>query len=491
MYTAIIVDDEPWSLIGIRNAFNWNSYGLEIVGEFTDSEEACDYIRNKTPDVVFTDIRMPKYSGIDLIRMARELDIDTEFVIISGFAEFSYAQEALKFGALDYCLKPIDIDKTDALLEKVRKHIVKKNDMKDNSILEALISNDAKEIIRHAPGFFDARNKFWYAIIVYTKRESGSDVKPEPFTELLNKQKYMEIKIGPGKMLYIINTNQDLVFRADNSGEFQSCGITSVGISRRTSSIKNSAKLIKEADIAALKVFVAGKAGLFFYEDKTSAVKPILNTLQKAIEQKTYKEIYELLGNIRKRFAVDSLGMAEVVHLWNQIIGTVIKYYSEEECCSGLEYLNYSEISDRFQDFDSLYSFLSEIFKQLELQSSASVNENEVIYYFEQLVKYIDGHYDQELYIRDLSARFYLNQFYCCRLFKKVLGKTFSEYVVSIRINKACQLIKNTDLSIKEIALKVGYADYFYFNKVFKKQCGTTPARYRKALTGGMQGGTE
>lgn len=485
MYRVIIVDDEPWALIGIRNAFNWNSSGFEIVEEFTDSEEACDYIRDKQPDVVFTDIRMPKYSGIDLIRMARDANIDTEFVIISGFAEFAYAQEALKFGALDYCLKPVDIDKTDALLKKVYKHITKKNDMKANSILEALISNDEKEIIQHVPEFFNSQNEFWYAVIMYTKGESCGDVKPEFFSGFLNKQKYMEIKIGSGKMLYIININQDIVFHVKDHGEFQKCGITSVGVSRKTSSVKNSANLIKEADIAASKVFVTGKEGLFFYEDNISAIKPLLNTLQNAIEKRDYREIYNLLDDIREKFTVNSLGMAEVVHLWNQVISTVIKYYNEEECCSGLEYLNYSEISDRFKDFDSLYSFLSEIFKQLE-QNCTSINENEVIHYFEQMVKYIDEHYDQELYIKDLSARFYLNQFYCCRLFKKVLGKTFSEYVVSIRINKACQLIKSTDLSIEEVALKVGYVDYFYFNKVFKKHCGITPAKYRKDLSGGI-----
>lgn len=486
MYSVIIVDDEPWTLIGIRNAFNWNAHGFEIAGEFTDSEEAYGYICNNRPDVVFTDIKMPKYNGIDLIRMVRESDIDTEFVIISGFAEFSYAQEALKFGALDYSLKPIDIDKTDKLLEKVYKHIIKKNNMKNNSILEALISNDEKEIIQHAPEFFNSQNKFWYAIILYTTDESGSNAKPELFSEFLNRQKYMEIKIGSGKMLYIINLNHDIVFHVNNFEEFQKCGIISAGISRKTSSIKNFAKLIKEADIAASKVFVTGKEGLFFYEDNIRAIKPLLNTLQNAIEQRTYKEIYDLLDDIRKKFTVNSLGMTEVVHLWNKVISTVINYYSEEECCSGLEYLNYSEIRDRFKDFDSLYSFLSEIFKQLEQQNSTSVNENEIIYYFEQLVKYIDEHYDQELYIKDLSARFYLDQFYCCRLFKKVLGKTFSEYVVSIRINKACQLIKNTNFSIEEVALKVGYVDYFYFNKVFKKQCGITPAKYRKDLSGGM-----
>jgi YesN/AraC family two-component response regulator len=96
------------------------------------------------------------------------------------------------------------------------------------------------------------------------------------------------------------------------------------------------------------------------------------------------------------------------------------------------------------------------------------------------MVKYIDKHYSSKLYLKDLSAKFFLNQVYCCQLFKKNLGKTFSEYVTELRINKACELLKHTEMSVEEVALRVGIMDYYYFNKVFKKQCGITPAKYRK-----------
>ncbi len=480
MYSVIIVDDEPWGLVGTRNAFHWNLHGFEIVAEFTNSEEACDYIRNNRPDVVFTDIRMPKYSGIDLTRMAREAGIDTEFVIISGFAEFSYAQEALKFGALDYCLKPIDIEKTDELLDKVYQHVHKKNRIIGNSILEALISNDQKELARYRSIIFKSPGKFWYAVIMYTKIENDSIIKPELISEFTNGEKFLGVKVGSGKMLYIVNSDEEIVFRADMFKEFLKYGILSIGSSRKENSLKNPEKLIKEADMAALKTFVTGREGLFYYEDNTKAVKPLVKALQNAVETRNYEEIYGMLENLKKEFIVNQLGMTEVVYLWNQIISPIINNYIEEDCCSGLEYLNYSELSHRFADFESLCSFLLEVFMTLEQQYDVSMNEKEIIHYFEQLVKYIDEHYDQELYLKDLSARFYLNQFYCCKLFKKILGKTFSEYVLSVRINRACQLIKNTTLSIEEIALKVGYVDYFYFNKVFKKQCGITPAKYRK-----------
>jgi YesN/AraC family two-component response regulator len=83
--------------------------------------------------------------------------------------------------------------------------------------------------------------------------------------------------------------------------------------------------------------------------------------------------------------------------------------------------------------------------------------------------------------LKDLSAQFFINQVYCCQLFRKNLGKTFSEYVSELRIKKARELLKRTDLSIEEVAIQAGYVDYYYFNKVFKKHCGMTPAKFRKS----------
>lgn len=72
MYSVIIIDDEPWAIKGIRNAFNWNKYGFEITGQFTSVHKAIDFICEERPDLVFTDIRMPEISGLDLIRMTKK-----------------------------------------------------------------------------------------------------------------------------------------------------------------------------------------------------------------------------------------------------------------------------------------------------------------------------------------------------------------------------------------------------------------------------------
>lgn len=145
-----------------------------------------------------------------------------------------------------------------------------------------------------------------------------------------------------------------------------------------------------------------------------------------------------------------------------------------------LGFLNYSELKDRFENFESLCDFLYDVLLFIRQLNRHSANENDINFYFTQMVKYIDQHYSSRLYLKDLAAKFFWIK--CTAVScSKNMGKTFSEYVTELRINKACELLKHSDVSVEEVALKVGIMDYYYFNKVFKKQCGITPAKYRKS----------
>ena len=132
MYKIVLIDDEPWALAGLRKIFNWHNKQFEIAAESTNSVEALDIIRRVQPDAVFTDIRMPDISGIELMKIIRSEGLDIEFVIISGFAEFSYAQESLRLGAFDYFLKPIQIKEANTLLKTLWEYLEQKKQKNTN-----------------------------------------------------------------------------------------------------------------------------------------------------------------------------------------------------------------------------------------------------------------------------------------------------------------------------------------------------------------------
>ncbi|MFE5318437.1 response regulator [Paenibacillus sp. NPDC056579] len=252
MYRVLIVDDEPWVLKGIRSTFKWEQMGFKVIADTTDSLEALVMIERDHPDVVMTDIRMPELTGIELMKRSRDLGIKSEFVIISGAADFHYAQDSIRLGCFDYLLKPLEFEEADKLLERLYHHLQDSN---------------------------------------------------------------------PGK------------------GE----------------------------------------------EDTASA------TIDR-----------DMLNNEK----------------------------------------------------------------------------------FKELLEYVNGHYEEDLHLKDLSHKYYINYTYCCDLFQKSMKSTFTDYVTRLRLSKAKQLLSENKLSIWEVSQHVGYKDYNYFSKVFKKWYGVTPSGFRKNKVG-------
>lgn len=118
---VFLVDDEPWALVYLQKIIDWEENGFRIERSFENPEEALKAVITEEPDVIFVDIRMPQMDGLSFIRRAVEEGVFSRFVIVSGFAEFEYAQEALRLGVVyDYCLKPVEPEKLTDLLAKIR-----------------------------------------------------------------------------------------------------------------------------------------------------------------------------------------------------------------------------------------------------------------------------------------------------------------------------------------------------------------------------------
>ena len=123
MYKVVLIDDEPWILLGMRNTFDWGSLGYEIISEQTNPYEAMEVIMREKPEVVIADVRMPGMSGLELLEKLRNENNDAEFIMVSGFAEFEYAQSALKNGAFDYLLKPVNEELGKETLERLKTYL--------------------------------------------------------------------------------------------------------------------------------------------------------------------------------------------------------------------------------------------------------------------------------------------------------------------------------------------------------------------------------
>ncbi|AIQ68975.1 response regulator transcription factor [Paenibacillus graminis] len=480
MYKVMIVDDESWAIRGIQNAFDWEKYGFEITGQFTSAYKAWEAMCTQQPDLVFTDIRMPDISGLDLMKRAKAQGLNTEFVIVSGYGEFEYAQEAIRYGALDYFLKPLDVDMADTFIAKLATHFSRRSATRNHLLLDALTSGDETEIRRFLP-LPASMDVCYYQVFAVYLRSDIKDIRKLLSLEGRNITA-VEVEAGSRKLLVVRMAEHlsGLEWTPDE-GVLTETGIQSVGISSITSQLQQVSKLIKEADLSASHIFLEQTAEAVHYEPKFHLMKPCIDGLYTIIHGNSLDDMDVYITGLQAYFRNHHLGMGEVVYLWNQSVGMLINAYAEELRDMELEFLNYSEIKERFEDFASLCSFLNDVLTVIRQGRSRSLQEGDILSCFNRMVAYIDRNFEQKLYLKDLSVQFFINQVYCCQLFKNNLGRTFSEYVAELRIRKARELLKQTDLSIEQIAVKSGYVDYYYFNKVFKKHCGMTPTKFRKS----------
>jgi len=140
MIGIVIVEDEAYIRKGMVLATPWKDFGCEVIGEAKDGEEGCKVIKKLKPDIVITDVSMPNIDGIEMITKLKN-ELDCEFIIVSGYRDFKYAQQAIKLGVLDYLLKPIDDNDFDTTLKNVVKVVEEKqeltNRIENNQLLES------------------------------------------------------------------------------------------------------------------------------------------------------------------------------------------------------------------------------------------------------------------------------------------------------------------------------------------------------------------
>lgn len=144
MLKVIIVDDENKIIKLIRYLVDWSSYDMEIAGTANDGQTALSLILSQKPDIVITDVRIPNFTGVELVQKTLTAGLCPYFIIISGYSDFKYAQQAIKLGVEDYLLKPIKKNDLDAALTKIisKNNIAHENSLQVERLLNTLSKNE-------------------------------------------------------------------------------------------------------------------------------------------------------------------------------------------------------------------------------------------------------------------------------------------------------------------------------------------------------------
>ncbi|AIQ57892.1 response regulator transcription factor [Paenibacillus borealis] len=475
MFKVFLVDDEELVVKSLIASVDWSGNGFEIAGYALGGAEAYEAIERLKPDVVFTDIRMPGMSGLELIKNLQNTTSKPLVIVVSGYAEFALAQKAINYGAFGYCLKPFDESEIAVFLKKAKTVLEGREITAEGRILDYIAEGTSE-----ADTYLDNALK-----------SLGVDIRSAGGIKAIvsvGRSKLMfsgwsgcvTLRIGFGKYAYLVQqlNGESLCFDLENAAGDEIKGIGISGGIRRAGEIR---KALQEAEIKAYRFFTAGEPCLLTdesvnFNEKEHAMKD----MEEAIVSNDRDALSACLDEMEGLFAEGKLYIKHAVIVYNQ----TMLFAGRSEGGPHEDFIySFDQLCGLFDTVFEMLVFLKELLAEklkthTEFKRLHGRNRT-----FNTILDYVNKHYNEDISIPALSAQLNVNGNYISQLFKKEVGTTFTQYLYNLRINYACKLLSTTDLPINEIAERTGYSDYFYFSRIFKRVKGITPSAYRAEHT--------
>lgn len=537
MLKVFLVEDEFVVREGIKKSIDWKARGYEFCGEASDGELAFPMIQKLKPDIVITDIRMPFMDGLELSRLIKKEMPWIEIIILTGYEEFKYAQEAIRIGVAEYLSKPINSDdllaEVDSLAGKIRekrqereiheKYLMetRENILKERKELFQYLVTGAKSMVELqalAEKLEVDLISIWYNIVL-VKIQSMNHAQEEYSDSVVEIEQRLE-KIGDGAHLVIFDRNLEgkaLLFKGDSPEELAQIQshyleemkrvLAGYGHIRYFGGIGMPVKRLRELPVSFER---ASHAFAHRYLMKECCILDSADIEQgRYVEQEEFdinninpKQIER--GRVKEFLKFGDRG--EVIYFLEEYFrnlgnnalksNTFRMYIVMDMYFCVVEFVEELQFSrDEIEPFDInsrdmqsrelAMRYLTRIMeKALELRDRAASNRYGDV--AAEALKYIDEHYgDEELSLNMLASHMNFSPNHFSMVFSQQTGQTFSKYLTNYRMNKAKELLRCTGKRSSVISMEVGYKDPHYFSYLFKKTQGMTPTQYRGSRPAG------
>ncbi|MDC7236110.1 MAG: response regulator [Spirochaetales bacterium] len=498
MLKAILADDEPVIVKGLTRLIDWKQKGIQIAGSASDGNRALELVRTIKPDILISDINMPGHTGIELLKIINSEQIPTRVIFISGFHEFEYAHAALKYGAVDYLLKPISESQLEsALLKAVDKPF--------NSEKTGLPEPEALS----PPQLPDSGQGF-YSVIQLC-------IESQDFTESTEGEKDI-ITFSTANLIrdyfsdkelthWILERDSRLFLLLFHSQEkhlellverhvYQIIRLIKESLNQRliaaVGKTVDSSENLEKAFLCSQQImenrFFYSDENILYYKDtraKRYSLDDLYNRQQKLIESvvkyspdKTGETINSYLTALRdvtfgNKEATISFCLGAMVSLkktleTEEIHLNVLDFDDQKVLNEAYKLRSYMDLDQWFHS-------------QLEIISGEyqAYRESRTHPEIDKIKKYIENHYSDNIRLQDLADLVFLHPNYISGHFKKFTGKNFKDYLTDVRMAEAEKLLTASDLKVYEVAEHVGFTDYRHFSEVFKKKFGVSPRKFK------------
>lgn len=502
MFKVLLVDDEVIIRNGLKKIINWNSIGFEIAGEATNGEDALKKIESLKPDVVITDIRMASSDGIYLLKEMKKRNETCEIIVLSGYDDFSYIQEAMSANAYSYLLKPVNIEKLYKIMNELKDKILSKQKtkstvdaynvlMEEKIILKLINGLDYKEICEKYPQYKFPEENFITAIVSVDNKEHLNTNKAKAFlslTEVIDHNvsqstnHIIKCLIEQGKYALVILIKDDYFYdqaikMLNNilSDFNRNTNLTlTIGISGIFRKPKQLPRSYEQCIKALSQKAVMGNNRIIDYIQYTSTKnEPVIsaNDLIEAIRSEKFilahKIIDDYFNDVIKHLNIPLSSVKNTIaELAIMIIKTILPDKDAMMLIFGRSVKPISEL-EKMELIIDIQNWINDIILSVENHSKVFLitTDNELV---KKAIDIIHKNYDSHITLNTVSDSLFVSARHLTRCFKQEIGMTFNDYLTMYRMRKAHLLIETGKYKISETAALVGYNDPKYFSKLYK-----------------------
>ncbi|MBP1753852.1 MAG: two component transcriptional regulator, AraC family [Firmicutes bacterium] len=534
MLKIVIADDEDKICQLIYKLIDWDSLEMQVVAIAHNGVEALELIQIHNPDIAITDIRMPGYDGLEFISRAKEYNSEIQFIIISGYQEFEYAQKAIKYGVIDYLLKPIKKDELVSTLTKMRSAYLERVDLltKEEQMKLSMINNISKlrtglfeQILFHKTkrtkeitidvineeygykfqdGLFqivavksDGIERSYSSNVAFLEEKLMKIIRNNFKEYCTDMEFYFDFNVCYGILNYSSDNRKnvrrqckalldELLLQRDIFSDLEvTIGIGTVESDFRmiNNSFKAAIWAYEQRLILGTNKVIEGEAGetntlaesRLFYDFNhemnvalerldTNAAIVAIRFLRDGLKNRTETTGHEVLQMAKE---VCNLFLFAMRNNKFPIEGgdTFIEEFNLNANDCGSIHKLYQYLTDK------ITSCLEKVIEDKRQIDTKPIREAKQL---------IQNQYMKQITLEEVSSEVGFNSTYFSTLFKKETGYTFLEYLSEVRINKAKELLKETNYNIMVICEQVGYSDIKHFTKIFAKHTNLKPNEYRK-----------
>lgn len=529
MYSVFLVEDEIVIRDGLKTSFPWEQFGFAYVGDAADGEMALPLIRQTKPDVLITDIRMPFMDGIALSKMVKKELPNTRIIIISGFDDFSYAQEAISIGVDNYLLKPITKDKLGEVMTEAKNKLDAESE-RDNYLEQFMAESQEYEQFARVRFFNKLVSGTMSVSEVYEKSdELGLELDAQNYNLLLldftpmtgvasapvyskhmarlSDQLVQYLKCCPEYIVFHWNmATYAIIVKGDEATIRTNTDNLIENITRRCSVFEDEihwylaeghiiSRFSEFADscrIANRKLscrFLNPDGHIFTDDDLATLEANNANNDSATVDQKLVALFLENAEESEIPAFLDNLIPGQTRKSLNSML--FCRYFAMTMYMCACDYLKKiqldpsevlgSEIRGELETVDgsNVLELVEDMFTSVISKRKGEIGKQ----YKNQLslaMQYVDEHYsDSSLSLNEVAKEVNISPSYLSAMFSRETETTFVEYMTSKRMEHAKQMLKNTSEKAHVIAEQVGYKDPHYFSFIFKKTFGLSPKEYR------------